>query len=464
LQGVEPNHNSTQAQPHLERRLDLLSATSINMSNMVGAGTFITLPLIIGSMGGPQALLGWFTGTLIALADSMVWSELAGAFPGTGGSYVYLRESFGRQKWGRFLSFMFIFQLMLSGPLEIGSSNIGLAQYAGYLWPGMTTLGGKLVAAGAGVLATVLLYRRITSIAKVMVTLWAGMVVAVVWVIVSGFMHFHAHLVLAFPPHAFALRPSTFLGLGSSTLYVMYCYLGYYAVCYLGEEVVDPPRTVPRSIFISVLVVFLMNLLLSVSVLGVIPWREAMQSPFVVSEFMRRLYGNWAGVAVSLLIIWSAFAGTYALTLAYSRIPYAAALDGNFFHPFSKLHTKGDFPHVSLLLIGGLSVLSSLFELADVINALMTARILVQFVMQILAVVMLRRYRPEVCRPFQMVLYPLPCAVALGGWLFLFFDAGIRYVSFGLLTVLAGCAAFAMMSANRQTWPFGKKEDPGAAA
>jgi APA family basic amino acid/polyamine antiporter len=222
-----------------------------------------------------------------------------------------------------------------------------------------------------------------------------------------------------------------------------------------------PPHTVPRSIIISVVVVFLTNLLLCLSGLGVIPWREAMQSPLVVSAFMGRVYGNWAGVAVSVLIIWSAFAGTYALILVYFRVPYAAALDGNFFHPFSKLHTRGDFPHVFLLLIGGLSVLASLFELADVINALMTARILVQFVMQSLDVVALRRFRPEVCRPFKMILYPLPCAVALVGWLFLFFDSGIRYVSFGLLTVLAGCAAFAIMSLSRQTWPFGKWQGAG---
>jgi amino acid transporter len=215
LRGDEVKINPTQVQPHLERRLGLLSATSINMSNMVGAGTFITLPLILSSMGGPQGLLGWFTGTVMALADGMVWSELAGAFPGTGGSYVYLRESFGPQKWGRFLGFMFIFQLMLSGPLEIGSSQIGLAQYVGYLWPGMTTRNGKFAAAGAGVLATVLLYRKITSIAKMMVTLWAGMLVAVIWVIISGFTHFDANLAFSFPPHAFAFRIGTLLGLGS---------------------------------------------------------------------------------------------------------------------------------------------------------------------------------------------------------------------------------------------------------
>ena len=136
--------------PHLERRLGLLNAISINMSNMVGTGPFITLPLIIGSMGGPQALLGWIVGAVIAVADGMVWSELAAALPGSGGSYVYLRDCFGRFTWGRLWAFLFIFQLVCSGPLEIASGNIAIAQYLSYLLPAMTPLQVKFLAAAAG--------------------------------------------------------------------------------------------------------------------------------------------------------------------------------------------------------------------------------------------------------------------------------------------------------------------------
>ncbi len=441
-------------QPHLERRLGLLNATSINMSNMVGAGIFITLPLIIGSMGGPQAYLGWFLGAAIAIADAMVWGELAAAFAGSGGSYVYLLNAFGRERWGLFWAFMFIFQILSSGPLEIASSNIGIADYLGYVWRGMTPLESKLVAAGVGVIATALLYRRITSIAKLMVTLWAGMLVTVGWVILAGFTHFKANLAFSFPPHAFSFNTAFFLGLGSATLYVMYCYLGYYAVCYLGDEVLDPPRVIPRSMVISIACVLLIDFLVCVSITGVIPWKEAMQSQFVASEFMQKIYGNWAGVAITALIIWAAFAATYALMLAYSRIPYAAALDGNFFRVFSKVHEEKDFPHLSLLLIGGLSVAASFFNLADVISALITARILVQFVGQVVAVVFLRRYRPEVHRPFKMVLYPLPAALAFFGWMYVFLDAGTKYIVYGLLTLVLGCAAFLILSKKKRAWPF----------
>jgi amino acid transporter len=443
-----------QAEPHLERRLGLLNATSINMSNMVGSGIFITLPLILGAMGGPQALLGWFLGAAIATADALVWGELAAAFSGSGGSYVYLLNSFGREKWGLFWAFMFIVQIITSGPLEIASANIGIGQYMSYLWRGMTPLDIKLVAAGVGVVATILLYRKITSIAKLMMTLWIGMLVTVGWVILSGALHFNARLAFSYPPHAFSFNAAFFMGLGSATLYIMYCYLGYYAVCYLGDEVVDPPRNLPRSMIISVTTVAVLSYLTCLSIVGVLPWKEAMQSQFVASEFMQRLYGSRAGVAVTLLILWTAFAATYALILAYSRIPYAAALDGNFFSVFSRLHKRKDFPHFSLLLIGGLSVVASFFDLDQVIKALMTARILVQFLGQIVAVAFLRKYRPEVHRPFKMVLYPLPAALAFVGWTYVFLDAGTKYIVYGLLTLVLGAAGFLFMSRKKRTWPF----------
>ncbi|PYV90558.1 MAG: amino acid permease [Acidobacteria bacterium] len=446
--------NVKQQPLQLERRLGLLNATSINMSNMVGTGPFITLPLIIGAMGGPQALLGWFLGAAIAIADGMVWSELAAALPGSGGSYVYLRECFGREKWGRFWAFLFIFQLICSGPLEIASGNIAVAQYTDYLWQGVTPLQHKFVAAGAGILATLLLYRKISSIAKLMVALWVGMLVTVGWVILSGLLHFKAALAYSFPPHAFSFGTGFLMGLGSATLYVMYCYLGYYGVCYLGDEVIDPPRTIPRALVISVLAVLVINFLISLSIIGVIPWKEAIQSQFIASLFMEKLYGNWAGVTISLLILWTAFASIYALILTYSRIPYAAALDGNFFRVFGRLHEKKDFPHVSLLLIGGLSVAASFFDLADVISALMTARILVQFIGQIVALVWARKYHPEIHRPFKMFFYPLPCVIALLGWLYVFGNAGMKYIIYGLLTLMGGGIAFLIMTKKTHTWPF----------
>src|SRR5215207_3547364 len=125
--------------PQLHRRFGLLQATALNMSNMIGIGPFITIPLLMSALGGPQALVGWLFALIIVIADGLVWSELGAAMPGSGGSYRYLREGFGRERWGRLVAFLFIWQFILSGPLEIASGYIGFSQYLQYVWPGMTT-------------------------------------------------------------------------------------------------------------------------------------------------------------------------------------------------------------------------------------------------------------------------------------------------------------------------------------
>src|SRR5580692_48848 len=132
------------------------------MSNMVGVGPFITVPLIIASMGGPQCVLGWVLGAVIALCDGLVWSELAASMPRTGGTYVYLREAFRNTRLGGLLPFLFIWQFIFSGPLEIASGYIGFAQYVGYFWHGMGTWSTRAVSMAVGALVIVLLYRRVT--------------------------------------------------------------------------------------------------------------------------------------------------------------------------------------------------------------------------------------------------------------------------------------------------------------
>src|SRR5205809_2398880 len=172
--------------PHLERRFGLLHATALNMSNMVGVGPFITIPLIIAAMGGPQCMLGWLLGAILALCDGLVWSELAAAMPGTGGTYLYLREAFRKTRLGGILPFLFIWQFIFSGPLEIASGYIGFADYAGYVWKGITPLQTMLLAAAIGVVNVVLLYRRIVSVARITVALWIGTLLTTLAVIFSG--------------------------------------------------------------------------------------------------------------------------------------------------------------------------------------------------------------------------------------------------------------------------------------
>ena len=295
-----------------------------------------------------------------------------------------------------------------------------------------------------GIAVIALLYRGIQSVGRLSVVLWIGMLITVGWIIVSGFIHFDPQRAFAFPPHAFTLTPAFMSGLGGATLIAMYNYLGYYGICFVGGEVRRPERVMPQSIVISVVVVGAIYTLMTVAIMAVVPWREAAQSKFVAARFMEVLYGPWAGRVVTVLILWSAIASVFALLLAYSRVPYAAALDGYFWKPFARLHPTGDFPYVSLLVIGALAIAGGMLSLDWVVSAILTARVLIQFIGQIAAVEVLRKSRPDVRRPFRIWLYPLPSVLALLGWLYVFATSGLPFVLGGLGLLVSGIGAFAI--------------------
>jgi len=441
------------SEPTLHRRLGVLNATSINMSNMVGIGPFITIPLILRTLGGPQSYLSWLVGVIIALADGLVVAELGAALPAAGGTYVFIREGFGPRTWGRMLAFLFIWQLLFAGPLEIASGNIGLAQYLRVFWPSMTNFQMKLAAAGVGVVLIVALYRKITDIARIMLGLWIVMIVTTGWVVLTGVVRFNPALAFELPPNAWQFDLTFLGGLGQGTANVLYLFLGYYQVCYLGAEVKEPGRTIPRAVVYSILGVTLIDVAIAFGFIGVVPWQEGMKSQSIGSVFMDRVYGSWAGYVLAGLIIVTAFASLYALLLGYSRVPYAAAQDGVFLRWFGKLHPQ-EFPHRSLLLIGAGAILASFFSLQDVILALMAARIVIQFNAQVIALFLIRRRRPDIERPFRVWLYPLPPLISLAGYLYVFASLGLTFILFGLLTLLAGVGVYLIMAWRQREWPF----------
>jgi basic amino acid/polyamine antiporter, APA family len=387
-------------------------------------------------------MLGWLVGVLIVMSDGMVWAELSSAMPGSGGTYLYLKKAYERFRFGRAMPFLFIWQFILSGPLELASGTIGISMYVNYFWRSMSPAQGKWVAAAVALLATLLLYRRINFIARATVTLWLGMIVTVTWIIASGLLNFDPGLAFDFPAGAFSLNQSFFIGLGGAMLIAMYDFLGYYDVCYIGDEVKNPARVIPKAIILSVIAVALIYATMNLSFIGVIPWREAMQSKYIASDFMERIYGPWAGGTVTIMIVWTAFASIFALLVGYSRIPYAAAQDGYFFRVFGKLHPTGHFPHVSVLVLGLITLMASFLDLVDVITYLITARILIQFLGQIAAVTILRKTQPGYPASFRMWWYPLPSLIALTGWLYIFFTSGLKYVAGGLALIGAGLIAF----------------------
>jgi amino acid transporter len=377
--------------------------------------------------------------------------------PGSGGSYVYLREGFGSARFGRLMAFLFIWQFIISGPMEIASGYIGFAQYLGYIWPQAPF---SLVVVAIGLLNIALLYRQITHIGKITISLWLGTLLTTGAVIVTGALHFDAKLAFDFPPDAFQFSTGFLFGLGAASRVGVYDYLGYYDICYIGEEVKEPGKTIPRSIIISVIAVALIYIAINLSIIGVISWRDfvpAEQKPiaqFIVSAMMEKIYGSKIAVVLTLMILWTAFGSVFALLLGYSRIPFAAARDGYFFSFFSRLHPKHNFPHVSLLAIGVLAIVFSFFSLDAVIQALIAMRILVQFIGQLFAVIILRQQAPDLPRPYRLWFYPLPNLIAFLGWLFIFCTMDGWIIQFSLLALVAGLGGFLLWSWWVKRWPF----------
>ena len=444
----------------LRRRFGLFDATALNMTNMIGIGPFITIPLLMSALGGPQAMLGWFVALIIVLCDGMVWSELGAAMPMSGGSFGYLREGYGAAKVGRLMGFLFVWQFVLSGPLEIASGYIGFSQYLAYIWKGITARQTILVVSIIGIVNVALLYRRIKSIATITVALWVGTIITVIAVIVTGALHFSSRVAFDFPPGGFNFSLGFLIGLGAASRIGVYDYLGYYDVCYIGDEVENPGRVIPRSILISTIAVALIYLGINLAIIGVVPWRTFVpaeahpESNFVVSIFMERMYGPGVATIFTAMILWTAFGSVFALLLGYSRVPYAAAKDGYFFKIFARLHPTKGFPHISLLVLGVLSIVASFVSLGMVIDALITTRILVQFIGQIGAVTLLRRRAPDMPRPYRMWLYPLPSLVALLGWIFIFATTPPKVIAFGLAALALGIVCFGLWSWKERTWPF----------
>jgi fructoselysine transporter len=424
----------------LHRRLSLLQATAINMIDMVGIGPFVTLPLVIGFFNSPYYIWAWVLGAFIALLDSCIWSELGAAYPAAGGSYNFLKIAYpGR--WGRLMSFLFVWQTSFQAPLVVASGAIGFSKYLQYLYP-LSSYGQKGVSAVVILLIGVLLWRRIESIGRLSVLLWIGVIGTICWIIIGGFTH-HRVAYVALPVSGGDFLSGAFwTALGAASVKTIYSYLGYYNVCHLGGEIRDPGRNIPRSIFLSVIGIAVLYLCLNWSIAGVLPWAEAQKHEFIVSVFMERIYGVTAARFATGLVLWIAFASLFAVVLGYSRVPYAAAADGAFFKPFARLHPTKDFPYVSLGFIIGLGLVFSLFlTLKQVISAILAMRILVQFIAQAVGVVLLRRRRGTKELPFRMPLYPLPVLVSVLIWLFVLFSTGV-FALWGTGMALLGVLVF----------------------
>ena len=448
------NNASQQATPdvRLERGLGVWQASSLNMINMVGIGPFVVIPVVINIMNGQNVLLPWIAGAVIAILDSLIWAELGTKYPFAGGTYNFLREAYNDRGLGRFMSFLFICQIMIQAPLVIASGAIGFSQYLTYLAP-MSTLVQKSVSGSVVIVLTFLLYRKINEIGKISLLLWIGVIGTIVWLIFGGLTHFHTELFYPAAKIHTDFSMFFFMALGHASVQTIYCFLGYYNVCQVGGEVEKPEKTIPKSMFISVAGITVLYLLLNISIAGVIPAKDAMQSNFIVSKFIEILYGQRAASVTTLLILWITFASLFSVMLGYSRIPYAAAKDGNFFSVFAKLHPDKHFPHISLLVLGAVAFLFSLlFRLKEVILAIMAMRILVQFIGQSVGLLLLHRSRPASEFPFRMWLYPIPVLISIVFWLLVFFSTGTTFIISGIAMIMLSITLYFIRERiNRET-------------
>jgi amino acid transporter len=447
-----------------------------NMLEMIGVGPFITLPLVISAAGYRLSVGAWLLGAAIAVADGLVWAELGAAFPRAGGSYAFLREIYGPNRAGNWLSFLYVWQLSFSAPLSIASGCIGLSSFLAWFWPGLDSAPipalpalhyANFAAAGACLLITAMLYRNLSSITRLAWILFAGVMAAMAGVIASGFAHVaHASdlIMPATPAQSLAVAIG---GMAQATLIATYDYWGYYNICFLGGEVRQPERTIPRAILLSVLFVSAFYVAMNLAALPALhaaashAIQTAAASPRLqlVAEIARSAFGVWAGRIMAALIVWTAFASVFSLLLGYSRVPFAAARDGNYFRILSAVHPKHGIPHRSLVALGVVATAFCFFSLQQVITMLVVTRILLQFALQQIGVMVLRKQRPELERPFRMPLYPLPPLAAMAGFAFILVNR-VNAVQ-GLLVAAAiacsGTLIYLVRAKRLRQWPFGQR-------
>ncbi|WP_103353509.1 APC family permease [Amycolatopsis sp. CA-128772] len=450
--------------PALERRIGPLQATAINMTQMCGIGPFVTIPAMVATMGGPQAMFGWIIGAIVALADGLIWAELGAAMPGAGGTYLYLREAF-QYRSGRLMPFLFVWSAVLFIPLIMSTGIIGLVQYLGYLIPGVTddagtTPLGKLIGVGITLVIILALFRKIGQISKLTTILFVIMLVAVLTTIVAAFSHFSATQAFAFTPGAFSSGgEGTFWGgLGAGLIIAIYDYLGYNTSAYLGGEVRTPGRTLPRSIIFSILGIMGLYFLLQVGVLGSIPLDQLKDAKSVASSVLEQVWGTGTAKAITVLIVIAAIGSVFAGLLGGSRVPFEAARDKVFLPVFGKLHPKLHLPTAGVLTMGAITILGSLFTLTTVINAAVATLVIIQSLAQVAAIIVLRRRQPELRRPYRQWLYPVPTIIALIGWVYIYVSADWLSIGLSVGWIVVGGIAYLVYAKAERTWPFGPKE------
>jgi amino acid transporter len=300
--------------------------------------------------------------------------------------------------------------------------------------------------------------------------LFVGVLAAIAGVIVSGFVHASALGGWQMPAApAFAGFKTAMGGLAQGTLLATYCYWGYYNITFLGGEVKRPEKTIPRAILLSVLFVAAFYVVMDLAVLPSLGGAAAhtAESAVVrvrlVADIARAAFGGWAGYTIAGLVVWTAFASVFSLLLGYSRVPYAAARDGNYFSFLAAVHPRHGIPHRSLVALGVVAAAFCFLTLTQVITLLVITRIVLQFFLQHAGVILLRVQRPDLERPFKMPLYPLPPLLAMAGFVFMLVNRShaLKGLAVAAAIGVSGTLIYLYRARREGQWPFAVDERAG---
>eukprot|EP01065_Artemidia_motanka_P005243 TRINITY_DN12531_c0_g1_i1.p1 TRINITY_DN12531_c0_g1~~TRINITY_DN12531_c0_g1_i1.p1 ORF type:complete len:511 (+),score=118.41 TRINITY_DN12531_c0_g1_i1:51-1583(+) len=462
-------------------KYSLLQAIGLNTMNMFGTGPLITIPYCLASVdpAGPHAMIGYGVACAACVCDSLVWGEIGSMWPEIGGSYVYLRELYGPQTFGRLASFMFIWQFVVSGPAELASGFIAIAEYLAWFSPDTIDYWPRvLISLAALAVCAALLFQRVEDIGRVAVVLWAVTVAAIVFVLASGFSSWDAGR-LASPPGALSDGSRVVWTIATATRFGVYDMTGYYDVCFIGGQVERPRRTIPLSCISTCVVVAVVYIAVYLAVLGALPWESFIDnygdnatgvSPGIISVFTDRRFGSsiLTGV-VTVVVAVTILASTFSMLCGFASLPAAAARDGTFFSVFGHESTiKPGLSDVSLLSVVLLSAVWCFVELELVIEAMTTMLVLMQFSGQAVGLMVYRYRTPKELQPdgWRMPLYPLPCILQVLIFMFIWVtsDSVVLWgdddpvLDLSVLFLLAGVAVFFARAKVRNEWPFEPKK------
>lgn len=455
-------------------KLTLLQSCAINTMNMFGTGPFITIPFLLASWdpAGPHTMVGYAFSAIVCCCDSMVWGELSSMMPFSGGTYIYLKECYGPNKWGRFMAFMFLWQFMISAPMEIASGFTAMSQYLAYI-TGMTLWWQHGLLGCIFCLFTVsILYRDISVVGKTTLVLWAVTLFSILFTLVAGFSHFDSNNLRA-PPGAFGSLNKVVMGIGAGARIGIYDFSGYQDVCQMGDEVKAPRRNLPISCTRTCYIVCLVYFAVYLAVLGYLPWQGVVaqvesggnESNYIMATFCERMVSKSFAVFFVVVVVVTIFGSCFSLILGYTNVPFAAARGGYFFSVFGHEHpTKQGLADYTLLTLGMVSACCCFFNLDDLIAALMVPRLVLQYVAQTVGLMMIRNQYKGIPDLYRMPLYPLPAVICIMGFMYCFFttenwifSGGAPLLETVLLHTALGVVVFILWSRRTCTG------DPGQA-